>query len=305
LRIDTSKAYFTWGGMNFCLWKVKHSLSCLDRPWGFQEVEAASFHDSQHMKIVRLSAIRTGNLYPQEIFLVLLSLGGWVDPRALVQLEGLCQWKIPVTIWKETHVLPVCNTVSPNCATMCSKFMSILCTFIVCFGKFGIRDVHIVLFSICEFCENWPYVPWNLYDIFKVMSALLKSVYYVTEYIILVLGLTVVYFIHIRLFILNSCLQVVQFKAESIYWIHKFAHIMYFNSLYFTDHIINLWSISVVTGALPWMQALYVLKILRQLPCWDLRLKLFSVQYNLLHVKTGNGNNLQILCMLYTCCIYY
>jgi hypothetical protein len=50
------------------------------------------------------------------------------------------------------------------------------------------------------------------------MTALLKSVYCVTEYIILVhVGLTVVYFIHIMLFRLNSCVQVVQFKAESIY----------------------------------------------------------------------------------------
>jgi hypothetical protein len=35
----------------------------LDRPWGFQEVEAPEFQDSRHMKVVRLSALRNGRLY--------------------------------------------------------------------------------------------------------------------------------------------------------------------------------------------------------------------------------------------------
>jgi len=38
-------------------------MTDLDSPLGFQEVEATRFQDSQHMKVVRLSALHTSCLY--------------------------------------------------------------------------------------------------------------------------------------------------------------------------------------------------------------------------------------------------
>ena len=56
-----------------------------------------NFHDIRHMKVVRSSALRTGRLYPQEMFLVLIFTRGCVDLRTMVQSEGNMSLINPVT----------------------------------------------------------------------------------------------------------------------------------------------------------------------------------------------------------------
>jgi hypothetical protein len=94
-------------------------------------------------QISRQSALEGGKVVspthrpplPLKIFLVLISVRVWVDPRAIVQPKGLCQRKIPVN---RTRVLPVCSAVPQPTAPLRpphKKQIGLLLT-LVLFGDF-------------------------------------------------------------------------------------------------------------------------------------------------------------------------
>jgi hypothetical protein len=64
---------------------------------GSRRFRLPEFLDNRHTNEARLSILRPGSLYPQKIILVLISVRGCVEPRALVRPEVLGQRNIPMT----------------------------------------------------------------------------------------------------------------------------------------------------------------------------------------------------------------
>jgi hypothetical protein len=78
------------------------------------------------MMAVRLSALRTGRPYPQEIFLVLISVRGWVDPQGQSAAGRIMSMKNSSdTIGNRTHDLLACSTVPETTAPPRAPFFSL------------------------------------------------------------------------------------------------------------------------------------------------------------------------------------
>jgi hypothetical protein len=89
-------------------------ITGLNRPWAFQKIEAPRFQDIRHMKVVRLSAVRTGRLFfPRKYFWYSCLLE---DKSTPVRLEGLCQRHHRKSNPRPTGSYRIAST---NCTTGC------------------------------------------------------------------------------------------------------------------------------------------------------------------------------------------
>jgi hypothetical protein len=86
-------------------------ITGLDRPWAFQVDVASRFQDSQHMKLVSLSALCTGHHYPPRHCTwhsFLLEVESTPGPSAAGRIS---KKNSNNTIGKWTHYLPACSAV--------------------------------------------------------------------------------------------------------------------------------------------------------------------------------------------------
>ena len=111
-----------------CMKRKAIPLQAWTGPEVSRRLRLPDFKTVWHMKVFRLSALDTGSLYLKEIFLVLVSDRGWINPRAILPDGRFMSMKNSnCTIGNRTRDLRVCSavpqpTAPPRAPTFaCSK----------------------------------------------------------------------------------------------------------------------------------------------------------------------------------------
>ena len=153
LEVGTKK--FSW---KFCTWLPEYvkgkgkvvPLQVWSGPEGSRKLRFPDFMTSAQ------DGGRVVSLYSQEIHLVLISVRGWVDPRAIVRPEGLCHWKILVTplvrirtgsiFCRRKQRVPKERYVATGCLSVASEVnVVLLCT---AAGNSNLRQILIFYFRL-------------------------------------------------------------------------------------------------------------------------------------------------------------
>jgi hypothetical protein len=130
--------------------RVSNPITGLDRPLGFQEVEAHRFLDNRHMKVVRLSALRTGRLYPPGNTPCIHVCSRLSRPQGHSATERIMSMKNSNdTIGNRTRDLPACRAVPQPTAPPAVELIKLLRNGrlqlgIVCCGRYCVMCSNLV-----------------------------------------------------------------------------------------------------------------------------------------------------------------
>ena len=109
-RATVEFAFISSLKISCCNWchNKKQSQYRPGRSWGFQEVEAPRFQDNRHMKVVRLSAVRTGRLYLEYRWLKHMSIirtANFFSAKDRVLLCPHAPFQTGLTLFKRTSCI--------------------------------------------------------------------------------------------------------------------------------------------------------------------------------------------------------